>query len=518
MRRRVDEEAAEVFGSLVLGEPPSDAPRPLPAYRCPVCKELSQKNARGLPNFRCDNGHRWWAPWPGPQTRFLSLTCFEALYGGAAGGGKTASLLIDAARNLGKGYGADYRAILLRRTFPELEGSLIKESLALYPQLGGRYNQGKHYWRFPGGEHIEFGHAQHETDVLTYKGDEFQYIGFDELTSFLKFQYTYLFSRLRSSKGVPCRARGATNPGGDGHEWAFERWEPWLDTRPEYKGRRGDSGEILYYRLDGDNVVACRRSDEGAFGRTFIAARLEDNPALHVGGDYERTALAQLDPVERARLRRGDWLVKPAKGAYFKRSQFVMVDQRPATVRARIRYWDRAGTDKETADWTVGVLMSIDKNGGVTVEHVERFRGEPSEVAERIENIGVQDGESVVLGLEQDPGQAGKADVGYLVDRYTRKGLEARAYPKRVNKIVAAGPFSAAVASPSNNVRIVRGAWNENYLAELEQFPEGSNDDQVDGSSGAFTQLQTLKGRGRVDWETIPQGGDGSSFDSRPIG
>ena len=168
-------------------------------------------------------------PNPGPQTRFLGLTCFEALYGGAAGGGKSASLLVDSIRYVGRGYGANYHAILFRRTYPELEKSLIKESRGLYPRLGGVYNEVKSTWTFPGGEIVEFAHIQHEKDVFKYQGAAFQFIGFDELTSFTETQYLYLISRVRSSTGVPCRVRSATNPGNEGHEWVFSRWGLWLD-------------------------------------------------------------------------------------------------------------------------------------------------------------------------------------------------------------------------------------------------------------------------------------------------
>ena len=78
-----------------------------------------------------------WAPHPGPQTEVLSSNCFEIMYGGAAGGGKTASGCAGALLQVGKGYGRNYRALLLRRHMTDMEATLLPECEALYPALGG---------------------------------------------------------------------------------------------------------------------------------------------------------------------------------------------------------------------------------------------------------------------------------------------------------------------------------------------------------------------------------------------
>ena len=154
-------------------------------------------------------------PHRGPQTRFLALSCFEGLYGGAAGGGKSTAGVIGALRRVGKGFGRNYKALLLRREFPEIESTLLPEMEKYYPLLGGRYRQQKKYWIFPEGERIYLGHAQHLEDIKRYLGTEWQYVFFDELTTFERQQYIYAISRLRSSHGIPVRIRSGTNPGRD---------------------------------------------------------------------------------------------------------------------------------------------------------------------------------------------------------------------------------------------------------------------------------------------------------------
>lgn len=423
-----------------------------------------------------------WKPNPGPQTRFLALGCYEALYGGAAGGGKSDALLAGALRHVDK---PRYKAIIFRRTYPELERSIIERSRQIIPAAfpGVKYNEQKHAWRFPSGALLFFGHLEHEHSVMDHQGAEYQYIGFDELTHFTESQYRYMLSRGRSVDGIPVRIRGATNPGGSGHEWVFKRWAPWLDPESQVKA---NPGEVLYFinTPDGERFVEKGTLDhEGlpAQGRVFVPALLEDNPK---GDPTYAAKLANLDPVRREQLRNGNWLIKPAKGLYFKRGWFKFVDAPPAEVVARVRYWDLAGSPD--GDWAVGVKMSKAAGGIYTIEDVMRLRGTPGDVRAAVMSTAELDGRDVPVVIEQDPGQAGKDQVASYVRDLA--GWTVRGKPKRVDKVTAAGPFSSQVQA--GNVRLVRNqVWNEPYISELESFPEGEHDDQVDASSGAFGEV-----------------------------
>jgi len=426
-----------------------------------------------------------WLPNPGPQARFLSLTCFEALYGGAAGGGKSDALLVDAIRYVGRGYGTDYSALLLRREIPDLEKSLIIRSHDLYPRIGGRYNEVKKTWRFPGGERIYFGHMQHERDRLQYQGAAFQFVGFDEVTSFTETQYTYLISRLRSARGVPRRLRSATNPGGEGHEWVFRRFGAWLD--PE-AGFRAAPSEVVYFVKDGDAERPVPKGTKDALGRVFVPARLADNPYLAADGQYDR-ALGELDAVTRKQLREGDWLIKPAAGLYFKRTYFDIVDAAPADA-IRVRHWDRAATEPEKGkdpDWTVGLKLAKSRDGVYFVEHVERFRESPLGVEQAIKATASQDGKRCMVHLAKDPGAAGKFEAEYYVRALD--GYDVRAESETGDKLTRAQPVSAQ--AEARNIKLVRGAWNEAFIRELERFPtQGVHDDQVDALTGAYVGHQ----------------------------
>ena len=430
-----------------------------------------------------------WFPNPGPQSRFLGLRCFEALYGGAAGGGKSDALLVDAIRGLGKGYGKNYAALLLRREFPDLEMSLMRRAHALYPRMGGTWRGDTKTWTFPAGETVRFGHAQYELDVHQYQGAEFQFVGFDELTSFTAYQYTYLISRLRSSSGVPCRLRAATNPGGPGHEWVFKRFGYWLDPDAS---PHASPGEVLYLgRDDEGNEQIVPRDTPGAIGRTFVPALLADNPYLNDDGKYGR-ALDELDPVTREQLKAGNWLVKPAAGRYFKREWVTFVDEAPRDVICRVRAWDLAGTEKKDGksdpDWTVGLLMSMTADH-IVIEDEIRFRGNPGEVKRRLLDTAEMDGQRVVVRIPQDPGQAGKSQADDFIKELT--GYRIIAKPVTGDKVQRFGPFSSQ-AERKGRVVLVRAPWNAGYISELEQFPtKGIKDDRVDATSDGLATLVT---------------------------
>ncbi len=446
-----------------------------------------------------------WRPHVGPQSRFLGLRCFEALYGGAAGGGKSDALLVDAIRYVGRGYGRNYKALILRRTFPPLERELIPRSYVLYPRLGGQFNRASKTWTFPGGETVHFGHCQHEFDVHQYQGVAWQFVGFDELTQFYESQYLYLIGRTRSAHSVPIRLRATTNPGGDGHEWVFRRFGAWLDPASVL---RGDPGKVLwFYRDEGgaehsvdrdtadamnaehDAATVAERKERGlprVIGRTFVPASLADNPTLAADGVYAR-GLEELDPVTRAQLRDGNWLIKPAAGHYFKRAWFQFVDLAPAEAH-RIRFWDRAATEPKAGrdpDWTIGVRLARTPGGICYVENVVRIRGTPGTVEATILATAELDGKDIEIGIPEDPGSAGKSEAATTIKALA--GWNVRAHRSTGDKVTRAGPVSAQCEA--GNVKLVRGAWNEPFLEVLESFPDGTHDDDVDGLSGAFNEL-----------------------------
>ncbi len=193
-------------------------------------------------------------------------------------------------------------------------------------------------------------------------------------------------------------------------------------------------------------------------------------------------------PSETACPKDGNWLVKPAAGLYFKRGWITLVEASPVIAR-RVRYWDFAGTKhgkrSRDPDWTVGVKIALTARGVHFVEDVVRFRGDPAEVERQLLITAELDGRDVTVGIERDPGQAGKYQIGQFIRLLN--GYCVKAFSPTVDKIKRFGPFSAQ--AHAGNVTLVRGAWNGPYIQELEGFPEGAHDDQVDATSGAHMAL-----------------------------
>lgn len=199
-------------------------------------------------------------PYP-KQAAFLWLPHAEALYGGAAGGGKSVALLMGALQYVDC---PGYHALILRRTYAQLKkpGALMdlaKEWLTPFrPKV--TWNEADHKWTFPTGATITFGHMDTEAAKYDQQGANYHYVAFDELTQFTEGMYTYLFSRMRrrSGDGIPIRMRAASNPGGIGHCVPFgEVLTPggWKDIREMAVGDP-------VYTVNPDGVMVASRVEQ----------------------------------------------------------------------------------------------------------------------------------------------------------------------------------------------------------------------------------------------------------------
>jgi predicted phage terminase large subunit-like protein len=426
-----------------------------------------------------------WRPNSEPQETFLAYGGFEGGYGGAASGGKSEALLVDALYGINH---PNYRAILFRRTFDELRKTLIDRARKFYPYAGGTEHKTDHVWTFRSGAQIAFSHMKDRDDYKRFDSTELQFVGFDEATSFYREQVIFMASRLRSSQGIRPRLRWASNPGGVGHDWVFARYAPWLDTRPEYTGPRARFGEVLYFlpnpndpEGDGDVVP---RGTPGALPRTFVRSLPTDNPATD---PQYLDQLDLLDRVTRAQKKHGDWLIKPGKGLYFQRSWWGYLDEAPprSSWRRAVRAWDFSGS--KTGDWTVGVLYAHVPTcitPWVIVDMI-RFRDTPGGVLSKVLSTAEADGKEVEIFIPQDPGQAGK----YQADDYVAKlaGYAVKTERPTGNKVTRAKPHSPQVEH--GHVALVRAAWNNVLVEEHQDLPEGEYDDIVDATSDGFNHL-----------------------------
>ena len=248
------------------------------------------------------------------QRLFHESAAKYRLFGGAAGPGKSKALLMEAVLQANENPGAN--TLLLRRTFPELEQSLLLYFRRDIPkELYRSFNDSKHVVEWWNGSTTRFGYCQSENDVYQYQGAEFLFIGIDELTLFTLRQWQFLTSRNRCpvADAFPCMA-GATNPGNIGHAWVKALW---IDKKPAA------------------GMESAEEYDPGDY--EFIPARVEDNPIYAADENYIKTLRALPSHLRRAFLD-GDWDV--FAGQYFDRFDFERHVVRRESIEWRA-WWPR---------------------------------------------------------------------------------------------------------------------------------------------------------------------------------
>jgi len=326
------------------------------------------------------------------QQAFLDLEDDEALYGGAAGGGKSDALLMAALLNI---HVPGYAAILFRRTYTDLAlpGAIMERADAWLRNTSAHWDGLNKRWTFPSGATLTFGYLDTEKDKYRYQGAELQFVGFDELTQFGESQYRYLLSRLRRKEGFPVRprARAASNPGGIGHEWVFKRFvSPATASAP------------------------------------FVAAKLDDNP--HVDAIDYKARLEKLDSVTRAQLLDGLW-VQDGQGLVYRYDRARnRAEEMPAGEYDYVLAVDLGASEiKPTTafcllafSWTSPTVYAVKawKAAGLT----------PSSIAEEIR---VVDGECPLAAIVVDQGGLGRGYIKEFRERYQLPAEDA----KKVNKL-----------------------------------------------------------------------------------
>lgn len=447
------------------------------------------------------------------QLEFLALSCEEALFGGAAGGGKTEALLMAAAQFLDQ---PGYAAAIFRRTRVEAlqaDAPLARALRWFAPAVSAgrarfdRETSTFHFATKPGEEpsSLHFGYLATDLDRARYTGAAFQFIGVDELTFWKEATYRFLFSRLRGPAAwrglVPNRMRCTTNPGGPGHRWVKERFV----AQARHLGSGVDAREAIAARRRGaqmprPSVFVSPPSPEAVHlaaelgvapqGAYFVPAFAADNPALDLVS--YRMILARLPPHEREWLEWGNWDAE-AVGGFFRPEHFEIVDVVP-TCRRRVRGWDLAATEVKPGtdpDFTAGVRMGVfeapNQSKRVVIDDGVRWRDEPGPTEARVVGIAKADGREVLQVLEQEPGGAGKRDAHAWVTN-ALFGLRVEFERKTGAKATYWRPVSGfAQHAP---LIVLRAPWTQPLLDELLALPVG-HDDQADALATGFTRLTT---------------------------
>lgn len=450
------------------------------------------------------------------QSLFLRHTADVVVFGGASGGGKTFSLLMEPLRHVGN---PEFKAIILRRSYPLIlkPGGIWDDSKKIYTHIpGAEALLNPPRWRFPSGATVTFQHLENDQTVYEYKSAQIPLIMWDQLEEFTEAQFWYLFSRNRSTCGIHPYIRATCNP--DAESWlaGFLAW--WIDQDtgypiPEREGKTrwmARDGEQIAWGNTAEDVQAKIGPDTLPKSVSFVPALLEDNPALTRKDPGYRANLQMLTTVERERLLRGNWKIRPAAGLVFPRTMWRECEQFPSDARL-VRYVDKAYTEGGTGARTASVIVGQQSRDGLRRYFIgdgRAGRWGDSEREREIKDMARSDrhnyGGRVPMRIEQEPA-AGKFSARFTISNLA--GYDVRSRPARVKKYIAWQPLASQVQNEC--VWIVTGAsgpdgeyvkgaqpWNyEEFKHELDKL---SGDpkldarllrDYADAASGGFNEL-----------------------------
>lgn len=440
----------------------------------------------------------------------MSTPAQICIFGGAAGGGKSFGLLLSPLRYKNvKGFGCT----IFRRNFNQIfsQGGLWDESQKVYQGIKGASPQmslGR--WKFCDKEGrivstVKFAHIEREEDLAKWQGSQICEIGFDELTHFSEKTFFYMLSRNRSTCGVIPFVRATCNPDADSWVAKFISW--WINQEtgypiPERSGKIRwfiRRNEVLHWANTKQelwkqfNLVT---EEERAEPRsvTFIMSQLKDNQALLKVNPQYMANLKALSIIERERLLNGNWKIRAASGLYFKRAQLGEILERiPEDVIQWVRCWDLAATektDKGDPAYTAGVLIGKRKNGRYIIADVVNKQMAASDVRKTIKLTAQSDRAAykrVRIRLPKDPGQAGKEQAESYIKFLA--GFDVVTVAETGSKEARAEPMAAQWQA--GNFDIMYGQWNEEYLLQLENFPDSQFKDMVDASANGFAEIET---------------------------
>ena len=250
-----------------------------------------------------------WQPQPGSQELFLSSPIFETLYHGNRGNGKTDNLIIDFAQHVGQGFGAEWRGVIFRETYPQLK-DVVNKSTKIFKRAfpGATYNKSEHEWTFPTGEVLLFRHMKDPSSYWDYHGHAYPFIGWEELCNWVNDEcFKVMMSCCRSTViDMPRKYRATTNPYGPGHNWVKKRYQLPDMTGKVIRNSLDDEGNLEPPRVAikgmlSENKILLRAEPE-YIARISAAARNKAERRAWLYCDWNVTAGGMFDDIWEKRI------------------------------------------------------------------------------------------------------------------------------------------------------------------------------------------------------------------------
>ena len=390
--------------------------------------------------------------------------------------------------------------VCFRRTSTQLRqnGGIWQEATMIFKQLFGKRvvirNRDMEIYLPEYNSTIKMSHLQYLSDINSHLGAQYSVIIFDEATLFdFDNQILPLMGRMRNARVdyTPVML-WATNPM---YDHGIMHWikDYYLDEEGIPISER--SNHERYFVIQDGKPIWYNNKEEavaihGDAVRSFraIKAHVTDNkPLLKSNPDYLNNLLA-LPPTKKRIFYDGSWYAREEEAGYYKRHFSTIVPYPCVTAIKRVRAWDTASSLPSSAkpdpDWTRGVLMSKDKIGYITLEHVASLRDRPHAVEELIINTARTDPAGTVVVLNIDPAAAGLAFVDHIKKRLAEIGVYCKSIRSNKSKLQRFLPFSAV--AEAGYTKVVKDKWNDDWFDEAERFNGQKNnghDDIVDAVS-----------------------------------
>ena len=422
-----------------------------------------------------------------PQWAFLASDRYEVLYGGAAFGGKSLCLVIDAMRQVEH---PRYVAMLFRRQYSELS-ELIEYAMQFYPAMGGVYREGGRDWGFPSGAKILFRQMEHTEDWRKYMGRNTTYLGFDELVSFTEEQYLGLQIWNRASaQGLKCYLRATTNPWpdvrGDSLDWIIDRWDI-----PKFR----PVNEAIY---TSDFIQTPKGEVE--LTKAFIPATYRDNE-IGQGNNphYIANLMRQPDEYKRKAFLDGIWGISP--GTFFSTfdHQVHILDQDDIEEKMNVEQIRlAAGMDYGSTSATCVIFGSQNLNGAIYIYDEYFMPDKP--IAYHAPQILNKIGKDKI-NILCDPSMQSKGSsyVEYtdkkIIDEFRRYGLRLTGgHNNKLDGYTAIKEllfFDASLDKPSPGVYISRKC--KNLIRDLENAQQDKHDPNLVEGDGKYHALAAFR-------------------------
>ena len=435
-------------------------------------------------------------PHRGPQVKALQSTAKVVLLGGAKGGGKSFGVRAAPCYYLDN---PDYHAVIFRRSLPQIKkpGGMWDKSYQIYSALGGYPRVSELKWIFPSGASVQFGHLQNPTSWQDWQGTESAFYGFDQLEEFTQEHFLKILGCMRTTSGCPTQLMATMNP--DASSWLRKFVDPWI-AKDGYVDLELN-GKTFYFTVDNNEIVWVSgdwrdSNNQPPISVVYISADIWDNPTLLKSDPAYLSSLMTQSLVDRERYlgirgRGGNWNSKAEAGKVFQEQWF----QKTQLVSYQagdqlVRFWDFAASlaTARRSDYTVGVLL-LKRGDRYFVLDMVRLRLPPVQANTLVLNTARADGNRCQVRWQTEHGASGVRDSANLQSLLA--GFDARGVTELRDKVSRAMPLSAA--AESGTLQLCYGEWNQVFINELVNFPDGDHDDIVDAVTGAYNCLTGLK-------------------------